>query len=41
MSTATHKSGLAPPHASPRPNLDHRPNPLTAILFIGLLATGC
>ncbi len=37
---AATRAGIAPQHASPRPNLDHRPNPLTAIIFAGLLAMG-
>jgi inorganic phosphate transporter, PiT family len=40
MNTATTTAGIAPPHASPRPNLDHRPGPLTAFIFVGLLAAG-
>jgi len=40
MNTATTTAGIAPPRASPRPNLDRRPGPLTAIIFVGLLAAG-
>lgn len=40
MNTATRTAGIAPPHATPRPNLDHRPTPITALTFIGLLAIG-
>jgi PiT family inorganic phosphate transporter len=40
MNTATATAGLATPHASPRPNLDGRHGPLTALIFVGLLAIG-
>src|SRR3979409_2454466 len=33
-------AGNARAHASPRPHLDHRHSPVTAIIFAGLLATG-
>ncbi|MEO8006857.1 MAG: inorganic phosphate transporter, partial [Betaproteobacteria bacterium] len=43
MNTATTApAGLAASHhaASPRPNLDGRPSPVTAFIFIGMLAVG-
>jgi len=40
MNTASTTAGIAPAHASPRPRLDHRHSPVTAIIFAGLLAIG-
>jgi PiT family inorganic phosphate transporter len=39
-SAATITAGIAPQHASPRPNLDRHHSPLTSIVFVGLLAIG-